>query len=70
MSALADACARGALDKLTSLDLNFNKIGDAGMNALAGALARGALASCQYMDLFFNPGSGAPVKEALAARKK
>ncbi len=48
-SALADACASGALANVRELGLHANKIGDAGMSALAGACARGALASLKTL---------------------
>ena len=44
LTALADACARGALAQLKELYLNFNQIGDVGCTALAESCASGALA--------------------------
>ena len=44
--------------------------GDAGMVALADAIAMGALPALRTVELFENPGDGAPVKQALADRKK
>ena len=42
VTALAGACASGALAKLTTLGLNGNKIGDPGCTALARRPSRGA----------------------------
>ena len=44
-TALAEACARGALPQCTFLNLRGNQIGDAGVSALASACASGALPS-------------------------
>ena len=49
MSALASACASGALPQLTRLDLYNNKIGDAGLTALASACASGAQLRTLYL---------------------
>ena len=42
VTALAKACATGAMAGLTELRLGFNQIGDAGMQAFSTALANGA----------------------------
>jgi len=68
MASFADAIAKGSLANLNNLYLGGNQIGDAGMTALAGA--SGSLPALQQVDLFGNPGSDAPVKNALAERKK
>ena len=65
VTALAGACASGALPKLTSLSLGGNKIGDAGCTALAEACARGALANLRTVNLGGNPGSSEPVEKVL-----
>ena len=70
MSALASACANGALAALEKLYLHDNQIGDNGMQALAGAVSKGALPKCANLLLPGNPGSGEPVKKALGERKK
>jgi hypothetical protein len=49
VTALAEACARGALPQLRTLWLQENKIGDAGMQAFASACASGALPSLQAL---------------------
>ena len=69
---IAQLLRSGALDKVEFLYVYNNQIGDDGIKALADALtsSSGALASCQQIALNDNPGSDAPVKEALAARKK
>ena len=54
MVVLADAFAKGALDKLILLILDSNKIGDVGLQALANALGNGALASLKELHLDFN----------------
>ena len=43
VTALATACAGGALPQCTFLNLRGNQIGDAGVSALASACASGAL---------------------------
>ena len=52
VTALADACASGALPALKELYLHENKIADTGMIALADAVGRGALPALQtlFMD--------------------
>ena len=45
VTALAQACAAGALAQCTTLVLGGNKIGDKGIEALSEALATGAMAS-------------------------
>ena len=54
VSAIADACASGALAQCTTLGLAGNKIGDKGLEALSGALATGALASVTILRLDSN----------------
>ena len=44
VTALAQACAAGALAQCTTLVLGGNKIGDKGIEALSEALATGAMA--------------------------
>ena len=51
LSALASACANGALAQVTKLQLGWNHIGDAGLTALASACANGALAQLQMLSL-------------------
>ena len=52
------------------LNLQRNKIGDAGLTALAKAVESGALASLERVVLGGNPGDSAPVNKALRERKK
>ena len=47
VTALANACATGAMAQLRQLKLNGNQIGDKGLEALSGALATGAMAQLQ-----------------------
>ena len=54
VTALAEACARGALAKCTRLKIWGNQIGDAGCTALADACARGALPQCTVLRLSRN----------------
>jgi Ran GTPase-activating protein (RanGAP) involved in mRNA processing and transport len=54
VTALADACGRGALAMCKELDLNGNQIGDAGVESLADACAIGALSQCTELDLSVN----------------
>ena len=49
VTALALACAGGAMAQLETLDLSRNQIGDAGVTALASACAGGAMASLQTL---------------------
>ena len=53
-SALASACASGALANLTKLELDCNQIGDGGSTALAEACGSGALANLKTLRLFSN----------------
>ena len=66
MATLVALVEEGAMPNLKVLDLNNNQISDAGMAVLASALRGGALPSCTGFYLAGNPGSGAPVREALA----
>ena len=54
MSALASALRGGALPACTTIDLNNNQIGDAGVAALASALRDGALPACTTIYLSRN----------------
>ena len=54
VTALANACANGALAQLKMLDLSGNKIGDPGVSAIASACASGALAQCTFLNLGSN----------------
>ena len=54
VTALAEACARGALPQCRVLDLRRNEIRDAGITALADACAIGALPQCQVLSLLRN----------------
>ena len=47
VSAIADACASGAMPQLKELYLTENQIGDTGVTALANACATGAMAQLQ-----------------------
>ena len=67
LSALADACAKGALASLQTLMLNHNSIGDAGLTAFADAVRSGALASLQTLYVDNNPEHSA-LKAACEAR--
>ena len=58
------------MPNLKELLLAGNQIGEAGVAALASALRGGALPSCTKIHLGGNPGSGAPVKEALASPER
>ena len=53
-TALAEACAKGALTSLKELNLNRNQIGDAGATALADACAKGALAQLTVLSISNN----------------
>ena len=64
-----NSAAKGALDKLTYLDLGSNKIGDAGLQAFADALGKGALDKIKSIRLFGNPGNSALVENALERRR-
>ena len=55
---------------LTTIALSSNQIADDGVAALASALRGGALPACTRIYLNYNPGSGAPVKEALASPER
>ena len=66
LTALADACAKGALAQVTFLGLTKNKIGDAGLAALADACAKGALAQLRSLYIENNPTSKQS-KDALKA---
>ena len=65
VTALAEACARGALSQCTELSLWGNQIGDAGITALADACGSGAMAS--LMTLFVNGGPLGTEHPALKA---
>ena len=54
LTALADACAKGALANLEELHLPVNRFGDAGLTALADACAKGALAQVTDLRLLNN----------------
>ena len=54
LSALAEACAKGALPKLEELWLHENEIGDVGMQALAGAVSKGAMDKVTIIELSSN----------------
>ena len=54
VTALAKACAGGALAQLETLSLRDNQIGDAGIEALAKACASGALPQCTRLQLAGN----------------
>ena len=58
------------MPNLQFLNLKYNQIGDDGVAALASALRGGALPACTRIYLNYNPGSGAPVKEALASPER
>ena len=58
------------MPNLLWLVLDNNQISDAGVAALASALRGGALPSCTSIALTGNPGSGAPVREALASPER
>ena len=51
MSALASACAKGALAQCTFIGLGGNQIGDVGLTALALACASGALDKVAFIHL-------------------
>ena len=69
-AALAALLEEGAMPNLKVLNLAGNQIGDDGVAALASALRGGALPSCTKIALAGNPGSGDPVKEALASPER
>jgi len=69
-AALAALLEEGAMPNLRRLGLANNQISDAGVAALASALRGGALPSCTEIELDGNPGSGAPVREALASPER
>ena len=69
-AALAALLGEGAMPDLKGLFLYRNQIGDDGVAALASALRGGALPACTRIYLFDNPGSGGPVKEALASPER
>ena len=54
----------------TARYLDHNQISNDGVAALASALRSGALPSCMGISLVGNPGSGAPVREALASPER
>ena len=58
------------MPNLKVLWLKRNGIANDGVAALASALRGGALPSCTTIDLNGNPGSGDPVKEALASPER
>ena len=64
-SALASACASGALAELKELNLGYNRIDDTGATALANAFASGALANLKELNLDCNKVGNAGVS-ALA----
>lgn len=51
LKALSDACMGGALEKCTTLHLQWNRITDDGAQALAAACAGGALKRCRVLVL-------------------
>ena len=54
------------------LELNYNKIGDAGLTALAKAVESGALPKCKSIELFGNPASDEAkqaVRKAISNRR-
>lgn len=65
ISALASACANGALASLQYLDLEENAIGDVGMSALENAVSTGAMASLK--ELYVNDGPLGAEHPALKA---
>ena len=69
-AALAALLEEGAMPNLQVLGLGRNQIADDGVAALASALRGGALPACTRIALGGNPGSGAPVKEALASPER
>ena len=69
-AALAALLEEGAMPNLQVLGLDRNQITDDGVAALASALRGGALPSCTKIALAGNPGSGDPVKEALASPER
>ena len=69
-AALAALLEEGAMPNLKALYLNNNQIAEDGVAALASALRGGALPACTRIYLNYNPGSGAPVKEALASPER
>ena len=69
-AALAALLGELAMPNLKELNLGNNQIADDGVAALASALRGGALPSCTSIDLTFNPGSGDPVREALASPER
>ena len=82
VTALVALLDEGGLANVETLRLYGNAISDAGMRELAAAVARGGLPKCTFLrldglpmkcthlNLRGNPGSDAPVKEALAQRKR
>ena len=69
-AALAALLEEGAMPNLKFLNLRINQIGDDGVAALASALRSGAMPACTDIGLDNNPGSGAPVREALASPER
>ena len=73
VTALANACAGGAMAQLKELWLYKNKIGDAGMIKLSEACAGGTLPKCTTIILEGNPASQEAqqaVEDALQNRSK
>ena len=65
VTALANACAGGALAQCTSLNLAVNKIGDKGLEAFAVTLASGALVRCSSIILAGNPDTSEEAKKSV-----
>ena len=61
------ACARGALPKLETLNLEANRIGDPGISALADACARGGLPKLEALQLYRNQIGDAGVSALASA---
>ena len=62
------ACARGSLRSLCSLDLESNTIADPGMIAFSNAIRNGSLPACNVIGVRENPGNAASLKAACGKR--
>ena len=69
LTALAGACASGALAQLKTLYLHENQIGDKGLEAFSGALAGGSLASLETLVMVGPPGADHPQLKAVCGQR-
>ena len=65
VTALAGACASGALAQLTYLALHKNQISDSGLEALAGALRNKALPALKTLHVDNNSGDSSEEEQRL-----